>query len=169
MKKAELDKILADIRKTLAPENNVDYIAMRIQFSKSAEEVDAEFEKLKPLDASIRLRIVDKVEERIINDAEAMVAIENLAEDGLGSRDPEDFAERINFAEVTSQIFFHISQIKGEAAQPFTRIFVQEAAKLSDQDYNSVSKLFNAAVKAYNGEESPPDFRTKKFHPNPHR
>jgi len=48
------------------------------------------------------------------------------------------------------QLSNRILEIKGDAADPFTKAIVRESAKLSDKDYNSGLKLFEALERAHN-------------------
>ena len=121
-------------------------------------QVDPIFEALKSLDADKYKQVIDFIENYITEIDKDQIAETRQELSALKADDynlkhgsPE---ERVG-TQAAAQIYFNISQIKGDEAHPLIKAIVQEIAKLSDQGYNSPYKLNSAFLKAYDTTYAP--------------
>jgi hypothetical protein len=124
--------------------------------SKTPEEVDAVFEVIKSLPSAQQKQALDEVEKAFvaywrenlpprdeIQEVKAMMAeIDRTKDTPQGQfmkaqldRGPDDESLIKNLS--MSQIFLNLHNLKGEAADPVVKIYVEAASKLSDDDYGT--------------------------------
>src|ERR1035437_1086032 len=115
-------------------------------------QVDAAFEALKSLDAGVRKDVVDALEKLVIDDTRKMVSkVKTFGPMSSMEAILSQFGEApkdLAAAQSSCQLLLHVSQIKGDEAQPATKAIVKEISTLPDEGYNSYSKLIVAVVKA---------------------
>jgi hypothetical protein len=133
--------------------NADDYVNL-VNHSASPADVDAAFDKVQKLPEGHRKTVVDAVETLFVNywqqmagspveiaQAKGIVAMMEkamaLPQGALivAAMEAESPAKREG--QLMSQIALNIHKIKGEAAHPIVKTYVAEAAKLSDEEYNS--------------------------------
>ena len=119
------------------------------------DQVDYMFDTLLALDAKKCREIVDGIEKDLVLQTRDMVQrkismgriIFNGANWYEGNRGTDTV---IKLRQADLQVFNRILEIKGEAADPFTKAAVNEGTKLSGKAYNDGLKLFDALEKAHN-------------------
>ena len=165
-------------------EFNADDFVRLVDHSASPADVDAAFDKIQKLPEENGKTVLDTVETLFVKHWQAMapspaelaqmkglLAMMDKAIDtpqgGLivAAMEAESPAKREG--QTMSQIALNIHKIKGEAAHPIVKAYVDEAAKLSDEDYNSAMGQTRLLVRL--GERMAEVVEKKPVPPNPLR
>ena len=131
------------------------------------DQADYIFDSLLALDAKKCREAVDRIEKDLVFETRDMVnrkiSMGHLRFNGgswyEGNRGTDTV---IKLRQADLQIFNRILEIKGEAADPFTKAAVNEGAKLSGKEYNDGLKLFDALEKAYKAVTPPKPGQPRK-------
>ncbi|MBI3440243.1 MAG: hypothetical protein HY052_00275 [Proteobacteria bacterium] len=107
------------------------------------------------LDDEARVYIADKLEQKIAIESFGMMNAEDMKELKVmtaeleSARKTNDFEQLLSLEEECadfismSQVFYFISENKGDKASPFVKLYAEEIAKLSDTEYALAEKHMN--------------------------
>ncbi|MBI1215524.1 MAG: hypothetical protein GC185_06875 [Alphaproteobacteria bacterium] len=140
-----------------------DKLVSSLKSAQSPAAVDALFAQLRPLPEKDFAFVLDAVEKKVVDslladfndsDMNEIKAVVSLIESAQGSLQGQFLRAQFE-AEVSdgaadlaiSQVFLRLSELKGEAASPFVKTYVAEAAKLSDKEYNSAFGQFSLMLR----------------------
>lgn len=123
--------------------------------AQSAKDVDAVFKDLAKLDAATRKRIVRELERGFVEDTVEMVreqlkpALKQSPDALTNAFNDVSKAEQAEEAEIQIRVVQHIAQALGDKSRVLTKSFVQQAEKMSAEDRQSLPKLLEVVLVAY--------------------
>jgi hypothetical protein len=133
----------------------------RITNAPDVATVDAAFDEIGKLSASDRKRVIDAVEKKAVQEitrgmsgpemAQIRMVIELMEElkdtpQGKLMKAQFEQADGLDEGLAIAQVFLNLHREKGEGADPVVKAYVEEAAKLTDEEFHSTFGLLKIAV-----------------------
>ena len=148
--------------------------------SDTPEEIDALFDKIEALEPAARDLIVAKFNAEIIEvmkadlaSPQAILELKGEAEivngeelAGIFNSLSEDYREFVSQMQRTAQVMLRMNNLQGEGADKFLKTYCDQAAKMSDSEYNSMAghmQLMVNTAEAYLSETGTMLKRTNPF------